>query len=303
MADWLADPLSHRFLARGLAIALLLGVAGGLVGCVLLLRRIVLIADSFGHALLPGIGLAYLWFGPGHAGLFAGAAVAGLGTAVASGLLTRLTRLREDAAFACLFVVCMAVGVILMSRVAAPVDLMHYLFGNVLAATALDLSIVCAVACATVVGLAVAYRPLLMASFDPDFHRAAGGHGLLLHLGVLAAIVANLVAALSTVGMVLALGIFVLPAAIAYLWCERFGTMLVVAAASGGLLAAAGLLASWQLDLPSGACMVGALGAGWVASLLLSPRHGLLGRLRRRHYAHDHGEEVCAAPGQSGEGS
>jgi hypothetical protein len=128
--SWLSDPLTHRFVARGLVMAFLLGVAGGLVGCVLLLRRIVLIADSFGHALLPGIGLAYIWLGPGHTGLYAGAAVAGLGTAVMSGLVNHLTRLPEDAAFGSLFVLCFAVGIMLMSQVAAPVDLLHYLFGS-----------------------------------------------------------------------------------------------------------------------------------------------------------------------------
>jgi zinc/manganese transport system permease protein len=280
-----ADPLAHRFLTRGLAMAFLLGVSGGLVGCVLLLRRIVLIADSFGHALLPGIGLAWLWLGPGHAGLYLGAAVAGVGTALTSGLLNHLTRLPEDAAFGAMFVLCFAVGIMLMSQVAAPVDLLHYLFGNILAVTGGDLWRVCITACATVLALCLAYRAVLMEAFDAPF------------LGVLVAVVANIVAALNAVGLVLALGLFILPAATAYLWCERFGSMLLCAGAFGGIAAASGLWASWHLDLPSGACMVAALGAGFVLSLLASPRHGLLSRWRpRRHFAHDDGAETCAKP-------
>lgn len=297
-AAWLADPFAFRFLSRGLAMAFLLGVAGGLVGTVLLLRRIVLMADSFGHALLPGIGIAYIWLGPGPAGLFAGAAVAGLGTALMSGLINRLTRLQEDAAFGSLFVLCFAAGVMLMSRVAAPMDLLHYLFGNILAVTAGDLVLVCCTTCATVLALCLFYRSVLMDAFDPAFHRVSGGRSLATHLGVLAAVVVNLIAALQAVGMVLALGLFILPAATAYLWCERFGAMLLLAAAYGGVMSCAGLLLSWRLDLPSGACMVAALGSGFVLSLLLSPRHGLLGRLRtaHRHYADDEGEAECATP-------
>lgn len=297
-AAFAADPFVHRFLLRALAMAFLLGVAGGLVGCVLLLRRIVLMADSFSHALLPGIGLAYIWLGPGHAGLFAGAAAAGLGTALMSGLINRLTRLQEDAAFGSLFVLCLAGGVILLSRQAAPVDLLHYLFGNILGITAADLWLVCATTCSTVLALCLFYRPVLMDTFDPAFHRVSGGRSLATHLAVLAAIVLNLIAALQAVGIVLALGLFILPAATAYLWCERFGAMLLLAAAYGGLMSCAGLLMSWHLDLPSGACMVAALGAGFVASLLLSPRHGLLARLLppRRHFAHDEGREDCATP-------
>ncbi len=291
---WLTDPLVHRFVARGLVMAFLLGVAGGLVGCVLLLRRIVLIADSFGHALLPGIGLAYIWLGPGHAGLYAGAAVAGLGTAAMSGLVNHLTRLPEDAAFGSLFVLCFAVGVALMSLVAAPGDLLHYLFGNILGVTGGDLWRVCATTCATVLTLCLSYRTVFMESFDAPFLRVSGGRILLVHLGVLAAVVVNIVAALNAVGLVLSLGLFILPAATAYLWCERFGTMLVVAALYGGLGSCAGLLASWHLGLPSGACMVAALGLGFVLSLFASPHHGLLSKLRpRRHFAHDDGAEVC----------
>jgi ABC-type Mn2+/Zn2+ transport system permease subunit len=295
----LADPFAHHFIARGLAMAFLLGVAGGLVGCILLLRRIVLVADSFGHALLPGIGLAYIWFGPGHAGLYAGAAIAGLGTAAMSGLLNHLTRLPEDAAFGAMFVLCFALGVGLMSQVAAPGDLLHYLFGNILGVTGGDLWRVCATTCATVLVLCLAYRAVLMEAFDAPFLRVSGGSNLLVHLGVLAAVVVNIVAALNAVGLVLALGLFILPAATAYLWCERFGSMLLLAAAYGGLASCAGLLASWHLNLPSGACMVGALGVGFVLSLLASPRHGLLSRLRaRRHFAHDDGAEECAKPDQ-----
>jgi zinc/manganese transport system permease protein len=77
--------------------------------------------------------------------------------------------------------------------------------------------------------------------------------------------------------------------------------MLLLSAIYGGLASCAGLLVSWHLDLPSGACMVAALGAGFVLSLLLSPRHGLLGRLLpRRHFTHDEGGEVCAAQGADG---
>ena len=117
------------------------------------------------------------------------------------------------------------------------------------------------------------------------------------HLGVLAAVVINLVAALQAVGMVLALGLFILPAVTAYLWCERFGAMLVVAAAYGGVMSCVGLLVSYHLNLPSGACMVGCLGLGYLVSLVISPRHGFLGQLlRKRHFAHDEGGEACAAP-------
>lgn len=302
MSDLLApllEPFQYQFVARGLGMALLLGIAGGLVGCVMLLRRIVLMADSFGHALLPGIGLAYLWAGPGLVALFSGAAIAGLLASLMSGAVSRTTRLKEDAAFGSLFVLCFAVGVALMSRIAAPTDLLHYLFGDILGVTASDLYLVYATTSATILALSLFYRAVALETFDPAFHRASGGRSLATHLGILAAVVINLVAALQAVGMVLALGMFILPAVTAYLWCERFGSMLLVAAAYGGLMSCLGLLASWHWNLPSGACMVGCLGLGAVASLLASPRHGLLPRLwpPRRHFHGDEGAELCERGG------
>lgn len=282
MLHWLLDPLHYHFVARAMGMALLLGVSGGMVGCLLLLRRIVLVADSFGHSLLPGIGLAYLWLGPSIVALFAGAFIAGLLTSVMSGLVNRLTRLQEDAAFGSLFVICFAAGVALMSRIAAPMDLLHYLFGNILGITAADLVLVYITTSITVLAICVFYRGVMLESFDPGFHRACGGHSLLTHLGILLIVVINLVAALQAVGMVLALGIFILPAVTAYLWCEQFGAMLLVAGAYGGVMSCIGLLVSYHGNLPSGACMVGCLGVGYLVSLVCCPRHGLLGHWRSR---------------------
>jgi zinc/manganese transport system permease protein len=295
---WLSDPLQYQFVTRGLGMAFLLGISGGVVGCILLLRRIVLMADSFGHSLLPGIGLAYLFLGPGIVSLFTGAVLAGLFTSLMSALVNRLTRLKEDAAFGSLFVLCFAAGVALMSKIAAPVDLLHYLFGNILGVTANDLYLVAITASLTILATCVFYRALLLETFDPVFHRSSGGRSTVTHFGVIAAVVINLVAALQAVGMVLALGIFILPAVTAYLWCERFGTMLVVAGAYGGIVSCLGLLVSYHANLPSGACMVGALGTGYLVSLIASPRHGLLGRFlgRRHHFATADGDEVCAVP-------
>ena len=119
---WLAEPLQYQFMARGLVMAAIIGCAGGLVGSVLLVRRMALMADSFGHALLPGIGIAYLLAGPSVGGLLAGAGIAGLLTALVSAAASRLTRLSEDTAFGVFFVIFMAAGVGILSRTASPTD-------------------------------------------------------------------------------------------------------------------------------------------------------------------------------------
>lgn len=274
----LAEPFTMRLFLRPLAVAVLLGASAGLVGALLLLRRLTLFADSFAHALLPGVALAWLLFGASLAALFAGALVAGLITAAAGALVARSTRLKEDAAAGAVFIALFALGVAIMSRVAAPGDLLHYLFGNLLGVTRGDLWLAVAVSALTVSAVAALYRPILLECFDPVFHRAAGGHSATIHLAIVALIVLNVVAALQSVGLVLAVGLFVLPATTARLWCDRFGSLLLASSAIGAVGAAAGLYLTWYIPaLPSGAGIVVCLGAGFALSLTIAPG-GLRGR-------------------------
>jgi zinc/manganese transport system permease protein len=285
---WFLEPFSfaHPFMWRAILTCIFLGISASLLGCVLVVRRLALMGDALAHSLLPGIGIAWLLCGTTLTALFIGGLAAGLVTALASGLISRLTRVKEDAAFAALFVALFALGVVLISKVGTPVDLLHFLFGNILAVDRDDLLLTAAVSTGTVLIFAAAYRSILLECFDPMFHRACGGRGTLTHLGILALTVLNLVAALRALGGVLALGLFMLPAVTAYLWCDRWGSMLVVAMATAVVGSIAGLFISYQAHLASGPCMVATLGLGFVLSALGSPRHGLIARLVQREHEH-----------------
>lgn len=277
--ELVAEPLSYGFIQRGLISAALLSLSGGLLGSILVLRRMALMGDALSHSLLPGIAAAWLLFGPSTPALFAGAIFAGLLTALGSALLSRLTRIKEDAAFGCLFIVFFGAGIALLSRVPTRLNLEHFLFGNILAVGPAEIRLSAAASGATVAAFVLFRRSILLETFDPVFHRAIGGHGGITHVGVLALTVLNLVAALQTMGVVLALGLFLLPAAAAYLWCDRFGRLL--AAAVGFALAGSvlGVLVSYHAGIASGAAIVLCLGGLFLASVLFSPRHGALARL------------------------
>lgn len=299
MADllsFLSEPVQAPWMQRALVMGVLIGISGGLVGTVLVLRRMALVADSFSHALLPGLGIAYLIAGPSPVGLLVGAAGAGLLTAAAGGLTSRLTRLGEDAAFAAIFTLFMALGVAILGK-AAPGDLLHCLFGSVLAVARTDLILAAATCSITILALALFYRWIVLECLDRTFFRASGGPSAATHAVILVLIVINLISALQSVGIVLCLALFILPATTAYLWCERFGSMLLVSATTGAVGAVAGIIASWHLDLPSGACIASCLGVPFLVSIVLAPRHGLLGRLRHSHrHLTEDGRECAPAP-------
>jgi zinc/manganese transport system permease protein len=280
--SFLLEPFEFEFMRRGLLSALLLGLSGGALGAVLMLRRLALMGDALAHSLLPGIALAFLLVGPGPIALFVGALLAGLLTAGGSALVTRLTRLKEDAAFAALFITFFALGVALVSHLGSRLDLLHFLFGNILGVSPADLRLAAFATSLTLLAFLFFHRVILLETFDPVFHRATGGRGGLVHFAILALTVLNLVAALQTMGIVLALGLFLLPAVTAYLWCDRFLPLLALSSTLAVLGSATGLLASYHLGLASGASIVLCLGLAFLLSAFLSPRHGMLSRLRQR---------------------
>jgi zinc/manganese transport system permease protein len=150
----------------------------------------------------------------------------------------------------------------------------------VLAVSPDDLQLAAGVAALTVLVFVFFRRGILLETFDPVFHRSTGGRGGLIHLAFLALTVLNLVAALQTMGIVLALGLFLLPAVSAYLWCDHFGRMLGLSVAFAMVCSFAGILISYHAGIASGAAIVLCLGAVFVFSATFSPAYGAAGRLR-----------------------
>jgi zinc/manganese transport system permease protein len=274
------EPFTFGFMQRGLFSALLLGLSGGLLGPFLVLRRLALMGDALAHSLLPGVALAYLLFGANLLALFLGGLFAGLITAISSALLSRLTRVKEDAAFGALFVIFFAAGIAIVSTMQSRVDFMHFLFGNILAVGVPDIAVAAGACVLTLGSFAVFHRSILLETFDPIFHRATGGKGGVTHVGLLSLTVLNLVAALQAMGIVLALGLFLLPAVTAQLWCDRLPRLLftsVIIALSGAVI---GILVSYHANVASGASIVLTLGAAFVVSAIVSPRAGIVARIR-----------------------
>jgi zinc/manganese transport system permease protein len=281
MMDWFTEPFSYGFMQRALLVSVLLGISGGMIGSVLMLRRLALMGDALAHSLLPGVAIAYLIFGASTVALLAGGLIAGLITAIGSGLISRLTRLKEEAAFGSLYLILFATGIALASTMPVRINLLHFLFGNVLGAGQQDVALAAGACALTLVVFAAFHRGIVLETFDPVFHRATGGRGGIVHLGILALTVVNLVAALQSMGIVLALGLFLLPAVTAYLWCDRLRNMFVSAATIAVCGSVAGILMSYHAGLPSGSAIVICLGAAFVVSALVSPRYGALAKIVR----------------------
>jgi len=280
--DLLLAPFADfSFMRRALVACLALSLGCAPVGMFLLLRRMSLLGDALSHSVLPGAAVGFLLGGLSLPAMGLGGFVAGLTVALLSGLVTRFTALREDANFAAFYLISLASGVMIVSAHGSNVDLMHVLFGSVLAVDDLSLLLVASIASITLLGFALLYRPLVAECFDPGFLRAAGGGGAWVHLAFLVLVVLNLVAGFQALGTLMAVGMMMLPAAAARMWASSLWTLVAVAALIAFVSGYAGLVVSYHFELPSGPAIVLVAGAVYLLSLLVGRVGGVLPRLIR----------------------
>ena len=282
----LVGPLTEfGFMRRALVGCIALSLSCAPVGVFLLLRRMSLTGDAMAHAILPGAAIGYLLSGLSLTAMTLGGVAAGLLVAVGSGLVARSTVLREDASLAAFYLLSLALGVLIVSTRGSSVDLLHVLFGTVLALNDAALTLLVGIAVATLAALALMYRPLVLECLDPQFLRSVSRFSALAHYGFLVLVVICLVAGFHALGTLMAVGIMVLPAATARLWVRGVPALMALAAALALAAGVSGLLISYHADWPTSPTIVLALGAAYLVSLVVGRygawRGGQHGR--RRH--------------------
>eukprot|EP01034_Spumella_vulgaris_P005760 gene5760-7343_t len=210
-----------------------------------------------------------------------GGFIAGVATALLSGVIARFSSMREDASFAAAYLTAMALGVLIVSLRGSAVDLMNILFGAILAVDDGALILVVSTATATLVGLAAIYRPLVVECFNPGFLAAMGVRGSLYHYLFLSLAVLNMVAGFQALGTLMALGLILLPAVASSFWAREVWSMSLVAAPMAFASAAVGLLVSFHAGLPSGPVIVLFASCFFLLSLLFGTRASVRARLSR----------------------
>ena len=281
----LVGPLTEfGFMRRALVGCVALSLSCAPVGVFLLLRRMSLTGDAMAHAILPGAAIGYLLSGLSLTAMSLGGVAAGLLVAVGSGLVARSTVLREDASLAAFYLLSLALGVLIVSTRGSSVDLLHVLFGTVLALDDAALGLLVGISLATLATLALLYRPLVLECLDAQFLRSVSRLSPLAHYGFLVLVVINLVAGFHALGTLMAVGIMVLPAATARLWVRGVPALMALATLLALVASTAGLLLSYHLDWPTSPTIVLCLGGAYLLSLVTGRfgawRQGQHGRQR-----------------------
>lgn len=264
----LSEPWQDAFMRRAIAEVALLSVAGGAVGCWILLHRLAYSAESLAHGLLPGLVLAALTGIP----LVVGGAVGVLAAAVAVAFATRAPGIDNDTAVAVVVTTLFAGGVLFALSPATPAGLHGLLFGDPLAASNADLVIAAGLVLVVGLVLRLLHTRLTIVGFDRAGAAALGvraGHVDTLLLALLAL---ALLVAVQGLGNMLVVAVLIAPAAVARRASRRLPAMMTVSIGVAVLASLGGLYVSYYADVAAGAAIAAVLVTMHLLSLAVPRR-------------------------------
>ncbi len=289
-----------QIVAMGAAI---LGVVSGVLGCFAVLRRQSLIGDTLSHAALPGICLGFLATGARELGpILAGALLTGALAALLVLALTRLSRIKTDAALGIALSLFFGLGIVLLTHIqrqsgAAQAGLESFLYGQAAAMLAEDLPVMAGISAVALGLVAVLWKEFKLVAFDPIFARSLGLPVTVIEALLTVMIALAVVVGLQMVGVVLMTAMVIAPAAAARQWVRRLEHMVLLAGLFGAVSGVAGaVISTLGRGLATGPLIVLSASAIFLVSLLFAPGRGVAwARMRRRREGRElRGREVLA---------
>lgn len=268
----------------------------GVLGCFLVLRKMAMVGDAISHSVLPGIAIAFLISNSRDSILMlAGAAVLGLITVF---LIQSLQNggLQSDASIGIVFTALFAIGVILISRNAAHIDLdldcvlfgeIAYVQWDTLIINGYDMGpaavwLLGGTLLLVLVVIGLFYKQFKLCAFDPALAAAVGIPVALFHYLLMGLVSLSTVASFESVGAILVVGMLIVPASTAYLLTDRLSVMLIYSVLIGAVSSAGGYYAAKWLDASIAGSMITVAGLLFVLAFVFSPLHGLVARYQKR---------------------
>ena len=256
MIEVLLTPLSYPFVVRALVAVTLVAAACALVGTFAVLRGMSYIGTALAHSIIPGVAVGYLVSGGARDRLFWWASATAVLTALGMAALVRRGRIGEDAAVGVVYAGMFALGIVIISTARSfAVDLVHFLFGNLLSVTSADLVRIAVMTALIAAAVLLFYKELVVVTFDRVFAAALRLKGALLTYLLYVLMALAIVVALQTIGIALVVTLMVAPAAAALQVTRRLHHTVLVATATGVASGVIGLYLSYYLNVASGAAV------------------------------------------------
>jgi zinc transport system permease protein len=254
----------HTFLQNAVMAGLLASIACGIVGTYVVVKRLVFISGGIAHTVLGGMGIAY-YLG---ASPMRGALISAILAALIIGIVSLRVRQREDTIIGALWALGMAIGILFISMTPGyRVDLMSYLFGNILLVPRSDIVVIALLDAVILVAAILFRKQLLGVCFDTEFTRLQGVHIEAIYLLLLCLVAVTVVILIQVVGIILVIALLTLPAAIAGHYSRSLFQMMVISVVIGMVVTTGGLGLSYAPDLPSGATIIVLAAALYILSV------------------------------------
>ena len=292
MYDLFIAPLTETYFQKALIGGSIVAIVAGVVGCLVVLRRMAFLGDALSHAMIAGVAGGYLvmklLFGAeAHApGMLLGSLIAAIATVALISFVSRISRVKEDTAIGIMYTGIFALGVVAVSifRHYIHIDLMHFIMGDILGVADSDLWVSAFVAAAVLTILILFFRHFQLATFDPVMAASIGLPVLLIDYVLTTCVSLVVVSAVSMMGVILVVGLLITPAATAYLLCDRLDRMMFLAALFGVTSVVGGLYLCVWLDSAGGGAIMLFCTLQFLVVLTVAPKYGLFARwLRMRN--------------------
>jgi len=266
MYEFLEVLTNQTFMQNALAVGLLSSLACGVVGSYVVVRRIVFISGGIAHTVLGGMGMAYYYaWNPLH-----GAVVSALLAAIIIGIVSIRFHQYEDTIIGALWAIGMAVGILFIYKTPGyNVDLMSYLFGNILMVQRESVWMVAVLDALILLIVLLFYKRFLAVCFDKEYSELQGIGVVSTYLLLLCLIALTVVILIQVVGIILVIALLTLPAATARHYAHSLGPMMLLACFFGAVFTTSGLVVSYGSDLPAGATIVVIAGAAYLFATIL----------------------------------
>jgi len=289
MYELFIAPLTETYFQKALIGGSIVAIVAGVVGCLVVLKRMAFLGDALSHAMIAGVAGGYLvmklLFGAeAHAsGMLLGSLIAAIATVALISFVSRISRVKEDTAIGIMYTGIFALGVVVVSifRHYIHIDLMHFIMGDILGVADSDLWVSAFVAAIVLSILIVFFRHFQLATFDPVMAASIGLPVLLIDYVLTTCVSLVVVSAVSMVGVILVVGLLITPAATAYLLSDRLDRMMWLAALFGVTSVVGGLYLCVWLDSAGGGAIMLFCTLQFLVVLAVAPKYGLFARWLR----------------------
>lgn len=289
MLEMFIAPLGEVYFQKALIGGSIVAIVAGVVGCLVVLRRMAFLGDALSHAMIAGVAGGYLvmkmLFGyEAHApGMLLGSLIAAIVTVALISFVSRISRIKEDTTIGIMYTGIFALGVVAVSifRHYIHIDLMHFIMGDILGVADADLWVSGFTAVIVLTVLILFFRSFQIATFDPVMAASIGLPVLFLDYVLTTCVSLVVVSAVSMVGVILVVGLLITPAATAYLLSDRLDKMMGLAALFGVTSVVGGLYLCVWLDSAGGGAIMLFCTLQFLVVLAVAPKYGLLARWLR----------------------